>query len=603
MDVLSKKHQIEIETASNSWLNLSPFITEDIIIQDSALSFGVIKSTCNIRVNEALAVNIDIRRNWAQWARGKDVRVQVKDSGGNLHPVKALFILKASYDDGRRALGTIPTHPTLSLELGDILSHRDTRDLATDDNGVQWSGVLPMLDYANQWLTYFGLPTITQLSGDPIPNQTMRGPITYSGGSKSEHIGKILYGYGRYHLYSDHLGRLRLCQAQLNPSTAYLDLNTLDLPVDRRSPTESEMPAGVIHITGTPEQAVERNALPCATSITTTRNLKHTETICTSLLGNTETTTRTGRDEPIGISVNTAAVAPKNWTETITRIFGDLQNVLQSKTILRTESPTLRPGETNIGQIETKNEEYTYTYDGIVPQKIAANIKTKPPQNPPSGGGSSVNIGDFYIILIQEWVKRYSDLYTYLLYEARPTDDENAADPKTILAEGENQPPATQFRPSDYILKTLQITGSADFSSTPGIDAQHQRTFGLGAYCPNSDTAEAIAEEQGAWLIGRYHGQNLAYPIGDEWLINPPPPIFNVFIVAKDNIQDVYLLNAHALFLGETQSYGGGAGLWLGTRSETGEISPSHELTYRCWAYDADDFIIFDSSNTPIRFF
>jgi hypothetical protein len=585
MDVLAKQHQIEIE-GTNEWVNLSPYIKEDVILQDSAMAFGAIKTTCNIQINSAVGLNIDLKRNWAQWERGKSILVKVKDSGGNLHQVKSLHLLKTKYDDGQRALGERYQPQKLSLELGCVLSLRDTRDLKTDDNGVTWTGPVLLITYVNQWLSYFGLGQLITLATDPNPNQAILGPIGYDGGSISEFLGRMVYGYAQCHLYSDHLGRLRLCKANQTPTSAFIDVNSVDLPVDRRSPTESEIPAGLIYVTATPEMAIIRSSLPDATSTTTTRNLRHVETISTQLIGNTEIVTRTGVDTPIGISVNSTPVLAKSWKETLTRVFGGPYNALQSKTIIRTETPKPQSNTVSIGQVETRNEEYEYTYDDIVNVKITNNVKTKPPTAPTTGGGSSVNIDEFINVKIQEWMKRFEDIWAYLIYEYRPTDDENAADPSTTLDEGENQPPATQFRPSDFILKTRKVNGKADLGSTPGIDAKHQRTFNLGQFCPSQTEAEAIAFEQGLWMIGRYHGQNLAYPIDDAWLSNPPPPLFNLFIVDKAGVQDAYVLNSHAIFLGATESYGGGAGIWIGVRDRTtGTITPPYQIPATTQSY------------------
>jgi hypothetical protein len=602
MDVLAKLHQIEIAGSAGNWINLSPYLTQDVILQDSAMAWGVIKTTCNLQIEQAVPLNIDIKRNWGQWARGKDIRAQVKDSGNNLHQVKSLHILHARYDDGKRALGDRLSDPSLFLNLGCKLSLRDTRDLKTDDNGVTWSGPVLMVDYLNQWLAYFGLGQLIQLTGDPAPNQDILGPISYDGGSISEFLGRIVYGYSQCHLYSDHVGRLRLCKANQNPTTAFIDLNTVDLPVDRRSPTESEMPAGLVYVTATPEVAIARNSLPDATSTTTTRNLRHLETVSTQLIGNTEIVTRTGVDTPIGISVNSTPVAAKSWKETITRIFGGAQNTLQTKTIIRTETPRPQTNTVSIGQVETRNEEYEYTYDGIVNTKITANIKTLPPIAPSSGGGSTVNIGQFIKIKIQEWIKRFEDTWAYLIFESSPTEDENAADPTTTLDEGENQPPNTQFRPSDFILKTRKVKGKADLSTTSGIDALHQRTFNMGQFCPSQTEADAIAVEQGAWLVGRYHGQNLAYAIDDAWLSSPPPPLFNVFVLDEKDVQDAYVLNSHAIFLGADESYGGGAGIWIGVRNSSGAIAPTYELSYLLWSYDSSGSLVVDSNGNNVRY-
>lgn len=601
MDVLAKQHQIEIEGPSG-WVNLSPFIKDDIILQDSAMAFGAIKTTCTLEIENAVPLNIDIKRNWAQWERGKSILAKVKDSGGSLHQVKSLHLLKSKYDDGRRALGDRRSNQKLSLELGCVLSWRDTRDLKTDDNGVTWTGPVSLITYLNQWLTYFGLGQLVTLTADPNPNQTIIGPIGYDGGSISEFLGRIAYGYAQCHLYADHLGRLRLCKANQTPTTAFIDVSSVDLPVDRRSPTESEIPAGLIYVSATPEVAIARNSLPDATSTTTTRNLRHVETISTQLNGNTEVVTRTGVDTPIGINVNSTPVLAKSWKETITRIFGGTYSALQTKTIIRTETPTPQNNTVSIGQVETRNEEYEYSYDGIVNVKITNNVKTKPPTAPTTGGGSSVNIGEFINVKIQEWIKRFEDVWAYLIYESRPTDDENAADPSTTLDEGENQPPNTQFRPSDFILKTRKINGKADLGNTPGIDAKHQRTFNLGQFCPSQTEADAIAVEQGAWMVGRYHGQNLAYPIDDAWLNNPPPPLFNLFVVDEEEVQDAYVLNNHAIFLGATESYGGGAGIWIGVRNSSGAIAPTYELSYLLWSYDPGGSLVVDSNGNNVRY-
>jgi hypothetical protein len=599
MDIFARGHQVELET-NTGWLNLSPYlVTEDVIIQDSPLHLGVIKTTCSLSIREEVGQQIDIRRNWPLWTRGKKVRVRVLSSTGTLHQVKELFILKSKFDCGRRALGELPQRPSLELELGDILSLREVRQLKTDDNGVTWNGIIQFIPYLNQWLTYFALPNLHQASSDPTISSWVIGPISYGGGSVSDHLGRMVYGYGLCHLYSDALGRLRLCKANPTPDTAYLDINANDLapsfPVYRRSPTESEMPAGIVYVTANPDRAIDRRTLPCATSTTDARNLRHIETICTSWQGNTEIVTRTGTDTLIGINQGGPVPTPRNWKETTTRVYDGPNHAISSKTVIREEQPTPAPGQSSFGLVITKDEEYLYEYLNEVIRKITTSIRKKPPtENQPSG------VYREYLTIIEEWIKRFDDTWTYLRYEALPDNNEEIM-PTTILEEGENGPPLTQRRPSPYILKPQQVKGEADFSQTPGIDALHERTYNLAQYCPNNAIASVIAEELGKWLIGRYHGQNIAYAITDSWLNNPPEPTFNIF-ATDEGITDVYQLNSHALFLGKTQCYAGGAGIWLGTRDRvSNEMAIPYDIDYLLWSYDAVDSLVTDNLNNRVR--
>jgi hypothetical protein len=301
------------------------------------------------------------------------------------------------------------------------------------------------------------------------------------------------------------------------------------------------------------------------------------------LLGNTEIITRTATDEPIGISVNSKPAIAKDWIETITRIFDGPHNALSLETTVRTEdAPPVSDG-VSIGQVETKRVEKTFEYIGIVVSKIAENIIRAESFSAGSGGGtgtssSGVTVNNIIEAKIQEWLQRFQGIWAYLIHFYRPHEEADSVEPLSILGEGENQPPATQFLPSTYVLSTAQIAATADFSQTPGIDPNHKRTFDLAQFCPNQSQALAIATEAGQLMIGRYHGQNLAYPITDTWLHNPPEPAFNVFVLGEDDIQDAYLLNTHALFLGEKECYGGGAGVWLGVRDpNTGVVNPPFE--------------------------
>lgn len=603
MDALAKEYEIKVarqdnndwlllntslEVLQTTWINgelpKTQAVLQDIIIQDSAIDFGAIKSTSTITLNDNLSESIDIKRNWIRWARGNPVSVKVFDSTGIAYPIKSMFILDAKYLDGRKPLGEIPEPPSLRLELGDRLALRDIRDIATDDGGVTWSGIITFVDYLNQWLQYFGLPNLTFLPGEDTPNNLMVGPIPYSGGSVSDFLGKIAYGYTRRRLYCDHLGRMRLTKPISLTNPAFLDAHSDEFIVDLRSPTTAEMPAGKIIITATPDTAINRNALPDTTSVTTLRNLEHTETLRTRIFGNTETITRTATDRPIGITINGQSPRTKDWVETITRIFGGQHNALQSETTIRTEDAPPVSGGVSIGQVETKRVEKVFEYNDIIIKKITENVVRAESFSAGSSGGtggssSGVTVNNIIEAKIQEWLQRFQDIWAYLIHFYRPNEETDSVEPLSILGEGETQPPNTQFLPSTYVLSTNQITATADFSQTPGIDPKHKRTFDLAQFCPNQTQALAIATEAGQLMIGRYHGQNLAYPITDTWLHNPPEPIFNAFVLGEDDIQDAYLLNSHALFLGETESYGGGAGVWLGIRNQTtGIITPPYEF-------------------------
>jgi hypothetical protein len=298
MDALAREYEISVQRQDNhNWLNLNTSLAilqttwndgnlpktqavlQDIILQDSAIDFGAIKCTTTLTLNDNLEESINVKRNWVRWARGNPVSVKVFDSTGTAYPVKSMFVLDAKYLDGKKPLGEIPEPPSLRLDLGDRLALRDIRDIATDDGGVTWTGIISMVDYLNQWLQYFGLPHLTFSAGESIPNNLIVGPIPYSGGSVSDFLGKIAYGYTRRRLYCDHLGRMRLTRAIALTHPAYLEARSDEFILDLRSPTTAEMPAGKVIVTATPDTAVNRNALPDVTSITTLRNLRHTETL------------------------------------------------------------------------------------------------------------------------------------------------------------------------------------------------------------------------------------------------------------------------------------------------------------------------------------
>jgi hypothetical protein len=604
MDALAREYEIQVKRQTDeNWLLLNTSlqvlqtiwtseglpktqaVLQDVIIQDSPLGFGAIRCTSTITLNDNLPESIDIRRNWVRWARGNEVSVKVLGSGSTLYPVKTLYILRAKYSDGRKPLGVHPIDPpSLTLELGDLLELRDTRDIATDDGGVTWNGSIDLIDYVNQWLTYFELPPLTFLPNETRPTKFIVGPIPYSGGSISEFLGNTIYGYTQQRLYVDHLNRLRLTSRLDLTTPTYLDLRSDEWVVDLRSPTEAEMPAGIVRITASPEYARRRDeTTDNQLSITETKNFIHRETIRTELFRPSGyiTTTRRGTSTPKQVIVNGQFTKPKSYEEVTVKSYDVNYLALEKVTTTRKESPPLKPGEINSGMVQTLFSERFLNYVNLVVESIKENIekiearaayeKEHLIRSITSTAGMSF-IGRF-----TQWKKIFGDLYATYIHESRPLEEEDSEAPITIQQEGVSNPPSTDFFPSLYTTKTYQVVGTADFGSTPGIDARHQREFNLGRYCPDVESTNAIAKETGIILIGRYHGQNLAYPITDAWLQNPPPPHFPVFVMGDDGIQDAYNLNAHALYLGDKECYGGGAGIWLGEVDRaTNTITPSY---------------------------
>lgn len=604
MDALAREYEIQVKRQTDGdWLLLNTSlevlqttwtpeglpktqaVLQDVIIQDTPLGFGAIRCTSSITLNDNLPESIDIRRNWVRWARGNEVSVKVLGSTDTLYPVKTLFILRAKYLDGRKPLGVHATDPpSLTLELGDLLELRDTRDIATDDGGVTWNGSIDFIDYVNQWLTYFELPPLTFLPQETRPIKFIVGPVPYNGGSISEFLGNLIYGYTQQRLYVDHLGQLRLTPRLELTTPAYLDVRCDELIVDLRSPTESEMPAGIVRIVGSPEYAKLRETdVRDQEIVTVTQNFVHRETLRTRLNRPSGyiTITRTGTTTPIDVVVNGQFARSKSYEEKTVKSYDVNFLALEKVTTTRKESPPLKPGESDIGPVETLFAQKIYSYNNLVVESIAENTKKTEARSAYERALLIISItskvGISFIGKFTKWVKMFEDIYTTFIHESRPNEEEDSEAPITIQEEGVSTPPATDFFPSLYSTKTVQVVGKADFGSTPGIDAKHQREFNLGHYCPDKEAADAIALETGIILIGRYHGQNLAYQITDTWLASPPPPDFKIQVLGENGIQDIYTLNAHALYLGATQCYGGGAGIWMGEQTvSTTAIKPAY---------------------------
>lgn len=547
-----------------------------------------------------------------RWAKGNKIEIKIRNSQGVYVLHRTLRILDNFFDDD-------PKRPTLELQLGCKFALRESRYPNPGDLNIpvlepaeisdKWLvGVVGTTSIyrsnvftwrtVNYWLSTFGLPEITFLSGDYVPPERIHTTGLYSGGSSiMEHIGKILYLNTRCILWVDAQERVRVRHVDLAPTAIDFTFERRDLIVYNRSKSEREKVAGTVRCLGVAQYVWPYIDPPPITTVTNQGDLQTSETITTTTTPTSRTVTKTGTMAIAGIgSGNDDPGRIGNFSEINAETFGGgfletpnpnpvlppipgLPNYLQSKLFTLQEQRAIA-GSPNLTPLQiTKQIETIYTYRttfallsgilvrGVEIEKISEITKVRPEDD-------ELKIDQ---IKAEHWTNLSEGIYLYTSSIVRPEDTENRRYSQSSSSIGESQPPATSFAPRTTVFKPVEIYGEERFGYPPNApDNDHPRDYNVGGYCDNSDLAKLLAQQMGALLIGRNEAQEIGLRPTDAWLADPHP--LPVVAVSHNLEQDVYLLDV-GVMLFERRSYLGGSGIWLGRRNiATGLIAPPYDI-------------------------
>jgi hypothetical protein len=632
---------------SGSPLDISQNIKEYSPIASSSLeTTGVIKVETSITLNNSTGLNLETRFN-TRWARGNKVTIEVRnaaDTAWILH--RTLYILKNKYDDGRRPQGAVS--PSLSLNLGCKIALLDSNYQSQASYKVPILSAEPYVLFRTLlafWLDYFKFPALVLVSGDYAGNPQIIYSLPYTpGSSAAEHIGRVVYAYTGGYWWIDAGNNSRIAAPTLTPTTATFVYDGPDCALNARSGNESEKPAGLVRVFGVSNFVTAYTDPPVTPTSATTGNVTETSTFEVITAPLTRTTIKAGTQTisgagtsgggtgggsgATGVQIGTLGQFKETTLEEFTGGFGSQPNPIPGQPNIPGSPPWLNRvtvtveeqrqeapsggggGGFSLGGLAKTKEvvtDYFYrqtqttvqgvTVTGIEVRKTVVTTKILP-------GGT---IGGFDAnalvdeVVTEDWVKLGRDQYRYSKTVIRPNDIENRRDLNAGSAAQNSPPPATQFAPTQIRTQTVDHYGQSQFEYPPtAIDAlPTPRDFNFDFYLPSNARAGAIAQYEGALIIGRAEAQDLAFAPTDAWLADPrPAPVAFIRDDPADTDDQVYLMDAVSLLCGLRQQYVFGTGIWLGVRDRvSGVITAPYDLTFDYLTNEAGDILTDEQGN------
>jgi hypothetical protein len=600
---------------STSPIDISRDIKEFAPITTTALDIvGFVKSECGLTLSNVSGIDLDTRFN-TRWARSNKVTVEVRNAANTawiLH--RTLRILSSAYDDGRRPTGA--ASPSLRLKLGCKIALLDSNYQSQAGYKIPILSNTPYVSFRTllaYWLSYFKFPALSLVSGDYAGNPNVIFDMPYSpGSSAAEHIGRFVYAYTGGYWWIDAAENSRIAAPTLSPTTATFVYDGRDCAINARSQNESEKPAGLVRVLGVSNFVSAYVDPPDTVTSVTTGNVTETSTFSITTFPATRTTIKEGTQTITGVSINNNTPGSNNFGNigsfketTVEEYVGgfpaqpnpiagqpDIPGLPAwlNKVIVSIEEQRAVSGSNNLGgRSQTKEvlADYYYrntytivegvTVTGIEVWKIVTTNKILP-ENTVGGFSTNALVDE---VKIEEWILIAPGQYRFTTTIIRPNDIENRRDLNASTTIANSPPPATQFAPQLINTQAVEIFGKAQFQYPPEApDNNHPRDFNFNFYLPSNQRAEAIANYEGALLIGRAEMQDLALKPTDAWLTDPiPAPVVFIREKATDTVDQVYLLDAASLLCGLRQQYVFGSGIWLGIRDRTtGVITPPYNI-------------------------
>lgn len=616
-DFQAKKYRITAYKGdTDDPLDLSRAIKSAWNIRKSSLDTnGWVGFICEIIIHAHPSIEeLDTRLNPLRWCRGNRVVIEVLGANGWIK-VKTLRMLDSFYRQKDRVI---------RLKLGDKYLLKNARRPPGDSSPVQLSTGITVGDWANANLVFFGLPQLAQGLGDPALSELISGSMPYQGGGNIlDHIGQGIWANTGAYLYLDAEERSRVERLNLAPTVAAFVGAARDCEPYERGDGENETPAGRVRVLGNPQYVFANPDPQDLTTTSTVGVLTRTETIAQSTSGNTITTTTTGTETVTGISANTGAggnlaiggpyktTHTKNYaggTNPIPNPDPDLPSTpgsppwLVSEQIKTEQTPEFPPvqggGGGSFGLRTAKQQDIAYDYYSVgadgQPSYTVREIVDTTKRNPDfeatsgggSGGGSGGSILDTDLVDTQTW-DRVPNGYRYRRVTVDPiAEQSDRRKSVTTSSPGSSEPLGTQFKPSPYGVKTLEILQIERFAYPVGApDNDHPRDYNLGQYIQSKPAAKARAKELGALLIGRHEVQHIGFKPSDAYL-GDWRPCQVAFVHRNATIDDVYLIDGDVLMFDDRRTYIATEGVWLGVRDRTtGTITPPYQIPTTTQSY------------------
>jgi hypothetical protein len=591
-----------------SIVNISRDIQQFSPITTTSLDVvGFVKCECELTLNNVSGIDLDTRFN-TRWARSNEVTIEVRNAantGWILH--RTLRILSSAYDDGRRPTGAVS--PSLRLKLGCKIALLDSNYQSQAGYKIPVLTGTPYVPFRTllaYWLEYFKFPALSLVSGDYAGNPNVIFDMPYTpGSSAAEHIGRFVYAYTGGYWWIDAAENSRIAAPPLTPTAATFVLDGRDCAINARSPNESEKPAGLVRVLGVSNFVSAYVDPPDTVTSVTTGNVIETSTFSVSTALPTRTTIKQGTQTITGVSLTTGGGGgggagaslgnlgsfKETTLEEYTGGFAAQPNPIAGQPDIPGSPPWLnrltvsieeqrQTTGNNLGGLSQTKEivtdyYYRFTYTtvegvtvtGVEVRKIVTTTKILPEGT--IGGFNANALVDE--VKTEDWIKIGKERYRYTSTTIRPNDTENRRDLSSTNATQNSPPPATQFAPPRINTQAIEIFGKAQFQYPPEApDNNHPRDFNFNFYLPSNQVAQERAFVLGAFMIGRYEAQDLAFGGTDAWLADPSPaPVAFIRENATDTVDQVYLLDAASLLCGLRQQYVFGTGIWLGVRDRT----------------------------------
>lgn len=244
--VSSASRQISTLIGGQDW---SDYITDFPPIRDGIEANGVLSvtSTIEIAYNEGNPSGLDPLLNAALWKRSQSVRMQVRDSSGNLinHPFGYLFILRVPTlsPDGNR----------LTVEVGDYLALANRREVPGDASGITLGTPEDFSVICQRYLEAAGIPSSNIALGGPWGDSRAL-PVPKDNVNALEMAGRIAYASDFRVLYQDSTGIVRAQLVTVTSGTPSLSFNASQIPAEwfERSFEPGTAPE-LVKVTGTAE--------------------------------------------------------------------------------------------------------------------------------------------------------------------------------------------------------------------------------------------------------------------------------------------------------------------------------------------------------------
>lgn len=596
---------------------------------------GILRITGELVLGRTLdsPESLNVRVNQARWFRGQVVRVQIQktDLSWVDHPMGWLYIVK-------EPLPITPGNPLLNLQLGCIITLRDFAEPAGDSSQIQNGISKSRTEIITDLVSKAGATTFT----DTLTDYPLNYPIPKESGSYINQAGEVAFACLKA-LYQKPDGNLGLVDLKLNPSTSPIKTITIGRDEVRYDPSEgSETPVEVLNAVGTTYKVTDTYSTigGCGESFVPAIG-KLMRRTCTY-----DSKSATNRIHQVVTYEPRSSLMPQQFpnddtldlSSDVTEIYvyegQDANNPNQYGKLLRIESVKIEllgvalkdfynqlssaqqanyfvtnrvisertttyysygKNSSNVSDLTTPSEEVVASKVAVTTGLVAQVITDLDPtvMTPFSPVITGISGEYWNEIRPSEWENIRTQAQCAIVANPDSLKEDATINQKTALvttsyepsiSSSQNQPPSPERNTGRYDLKDVPIKGTATFGTFAGSNNQpRERTIEV-KYCIDNAQLQAIAQNEGALLIGRRQGQSIQLPLLDEFIDAPPMSVIHCrepeILSNGSVVYNTVIFQIDALHFIHTLEESGVAfeGIWLAT-IPNGETIPTLPYT------------------------